>query len=96
MQKKSTDELYSKAEELFTSIPQSEVEAWANHPITKSLKQTLYGDMAGYFESWLNGEFTGKNSDETAQKNAKALGAVDAVEAILTWLEDAKGGTLYD
>lgn len=94
--RKSTEELYSKAEELFKSVPEGEVKAWCKHPVTQSLVQSLYGDMAGHFEGWLNGEFTGPTSDETIQKNSKALGGVSAIENILAWLEDAEGGNLYD
>jgi len=96
MRKESTLELYEKAEDAFTSIPKEEVEAWCKHPITQSLIFSLYGDLAGYFEGWVNGEFTGENADATIQKNSKALGGVAAVESILTWIDDAKSGDLYD
>lgn len=96
MQRNSTVELYEKAEELFQSVPSEEVVAWCQHPITQSLVQSLYGDMAGHFEGWLNGEFTGETGDETIQKNSKALGGVSAIEAVLTWIDDAKSGELYD
>jgi hypothetical protein len=96
MNRKSTEELYEKAEELFKSVPKEEVEAWCKHPVTQSLIQSLYGDMAGHFEGWLNGEFTGKSGDETIQKNSKALGGVSAIEGILVWFDDAEKGELYD
>jgi len=95
MIRKSTEELYGKAEDLFKSVPKSEIEAWCKHPITQSLVQSLYGDMAGHFEGWLNGEFTGVNGDETIQKNSKALGGVGAIESILVWIDDAEKGELY-
>ena len=96
MNRNSTEELYDKAESLFKSIPKEEVIAWCKHPVTRSLIQSLYGDMAGHFEGWLNGEFTGINGDETIQKNSKALGGVSAIESILVWIEDAEKGELYD
>ena len=96
MNRNSTEDLYNRAEELFTELSQAEIDGWINHPVTKSLQYTLYGDMAGHFESWANGEFTGENADETVQKNSKALGGVAAIEAILVWIEDAQKGELYD
>ena len=96
MNRKSTEDLYNKAEDLFRNVPKEEVRAWCKHPVTQSLVQSLYGDMAGHFEGWLNGEFTGVTSDETIQKNSKALGGVAAIESILAWIEDAESGDLYD
>ena len=96
MHRRGTVELYEKAEELFRSVPKEEVIAWCKHPITQSLVSSLYGDMAGHFEGWLNGEFTGESADATIQKNSKALGGVAAIESILAWVEDAKKGELYD
>ena len=96
MQRRSTVEMYDKAEELFKSVPKKEVIAWCKHPITQSLVSSLYGDMAGHFEGWLNGEFTGPTADETIQKNSKALGGVGAIESVLAWVEDAQSGELYD
>ena len=96
MHKDSTVELYKKAEDAFKSIPEEEVVAWCKHPITQSLVYSLYGDMAGHFEGWLNGEYTGESSDETIQKNSRALGGVGAIESLLAWIEDARAGDLYD
>jgi len=96
MYKQGTEDLYDKAEEYFKSVPKEEVVQWCGHPITKALLYSLYGDMAGHFESWANGDFTGETNDETIQKNSKALGSVAAVESILSWVEDAKTGGLYD
>lgn len=96
MRQKSTEELYAQAEDAFTSIPKKEAVVWCSHPLTQSLMLTLYGDMAGHFEAWANGDFTGETADETVQKNSKALGSVAAIEGILAWLEDAKAGDLYD
>lgn len=94
--RESTEELYARAEDAFTSIPEEEVKGWCKHPITQALKLSLYGDMAGHFDGWVNGAYTGPTADETIQKNSKALGSVDAIEAILIWLEDAEAGDLYD
>jgi len=94
--RQSTDELYEKAENLFKAVPKEEAMSWSKHPITQSLITSLYGDMAGHFEGWLNGEFTGVTADETIQKNSKALGGVAAIESILAWIEDAQKGELYD
>jgi len=94
--RESTEELYSRAEDAFNSIPKEEVVQWCKHPITQALKYSLYGDMAGHFEGWINGAYTGPSADETVQKNSKALGSVDAIEAILIWLEDAENGDVYD
>lgn len=94
--KNSTEDIYARAEDAFKSVPQEEVISWCKHPITQSLILSLQGDMAGHFEGWTNGEFTGDTADETIQKNSKALGGVSAIESILVWLEDAKRGDLYD
>ena len=96
MFKQGTVELYDKAEEYFSSVPREEVVQWCSHPVTKSLLHSLYGDMAGHFEGWANGDFTGISDSETIQKNSKALGSVASIEAILSWIEDAKSGELYD
>ncbi len=93
---KSTEEMYSKAESLFSSVPQEEVLSWCKHPVTQSLMMSLYGDMAGYFEAWSNGDYTSETAEGTVQKNSKALGGVAAIESMLAWIEDAKVGDLYD
>lgn len=91
-----TDEFRKRAEDAYNSIPKEEIEAWCKHPMTRCLEFTLMGDAAGYFDSWSNGNFTGKSADETSQLNAKALGSVDAIESLLVWIEDAPRGDLYD
>ena len=53
-------------------------------------------DQAAHLETWVNGGLTGPSADETLQLNSKALGAVHAIEQIITWIEDVKGGDLYD
>lgn len=96
MYRQSADDFYAKAEEIFSVLDKSEVVAWCNHPAAKALIFSLQGDMIGHFESWMNGDFTGKNVDETIQKNSKALGSVEAIESILEWIDDAQKGELYD
>ena len=91
-----TGELYSKAEELYGVVSKEEIVSWYKHPMTQSLMYSLYGDMAGHFESWANGDFTGETNDVTVQRNSRALGAVASIESLLAWIEDAKTGELYD
>lgn len=96
MHRQGADDFYAKSEELFSVLDKSEVETWCKHPVAKALILSLQGDMIGHFESWMHGEFTGSNADETIQKNSKALGSAEAIESILEWLEDAEKGVLYD
>ena len=96
MYRKSAEDMYEKAEDIFKSVPKSEIKAWSEHPATNALIHTLYGDLVGHFEGWANGNFTGPTNDETIQQNSKALGSVSAIELILGWMDDAKNGELYD
>lgn len=96
MYRQSAEDFYAKSEEIFSVLDKSEVEAWCKHPAARALILSLQGDMIGHFESWVNGEFTGSTAEETIQKNSRALGSAEAVEAILSWIDDAERGVLYD
>ena len=88
--------MYEKAEDIFKSVPKSEMKAWTEHPATRALILTLQGDLVGHFEGWANGNYTGPTGEETLQQNAKALGSVNSLELILSWIDDVKEGMLYD
>jgi len=63
-------------------------QSWFKHPATQSLLRTLMGDYIDYHEAWENGGFVTESADGTAQKNAKALGALEAIKMIVSYIEE--------
>lgn len=87
MSQKFAEDFYRRSEEALEVVTKAERETWLRHPCTQALKQALYGDFMGIYDSWGNGEFTKDSVDATAQANAKALGQIQATEAVVEWIE---------
>jgi hypothetical protein len=59
---------------------------WLQHPSTKDLVKVLRGLIVEAKDQWAAGVFTAESSEGTAQKNARALGAVDVCEQIVEYI----------
>lgn len=86
--KNGSELCYQKAISAKSVMTPEEVGAWKHHPLTEALLETLKGDYMGIHEAWADGFFTGESADETSQKNAKALGQIQAIEAMIEWIEN--------
>ena len=61
---------------------------WVQHPVTQELIKELLGDLSNLKEAWGDGVYTTESIEGTVQQNAKALGKVEAVGDILSWIEE--------
>jgi hypothetical protein len=83
-----SESLRERALNLLLDLGKEEVTQWIKHPCTQSLLLTLQGDYLDHHQAWEAGMFTADGAEGTAQQNAKALGAIDAVRLIATHIED--------
>lgn len=78
------DPWYKKAEELLETTTVDDRISWYNHPCTKSLMNTLRGDMALGATVFVEGGYSSEDSaDATAQKISLARGKILAMSDIL-------------
>jgi len=61
---------------------------WLSHDETIRMKKKLQEDLQGMLNGWMNGYFTTESIEGTAQKNAEALGKVQAIQDMLDYLEN--------
>lgn len=82
---------YTKSLNLLDSVSKEEALSWYNHPCTQSLLNSLEGDLAGIVVMWLGGGYSEEESSSaTSQKQAKARGMAQAIDDILTHINDIK------
>ena len=58
-------------------------EEWKQHPVTVKLWAYLEAQRSKVLEAWANGAYTGRDSNDTLQVNAKAIGAVQCIDSLL-------------
>jgi uncharacterized protein YukE len=86
---------YNRSLNLLDSVSKEEALSWYSHPCTQSLLNSLEGDLAGIVVMWLGGGYSEEESSSaTAQKQAKARGMAQAIDDILTHLNDIKNLSL--
>ena len=56
---------------------------WKRHPVTERFFLYLKDKRTAILEAWASGEFTTEHVAGTAQKNAEALGTLQAITGIL-------------
>lgn len=83
-----SDSVRKKAEDLLSMTTQEEIYQWSKHPCTQAVLYTLHGDYMDHHTAWENGVFTDSNADGTAQKNAKAMGSMEAIKLIAQYIEE--------
>lgn len=81
------DDLRRQSEETLKFLNRKEIQAWRNHPATIFLIKQLEADYLTYHSEWENGNFTSETDSGTAQLNAEALGAVDALSKIAEYID---------
>lgn len=83
-----SEDLRERAQLLLQDLTNEEKRQWQGHPCTEALILTLRGDYLDHHSFWEGGEFTSENAEGTAQKNAKALGTLEAIRLIAEYIED--------
>jgi len=82
---------YTRSLNLLDSVTKEEAVSWYSHPCTQALLNSLEGDLAGIVVMWLGGGYSEEESSSaTAQKQAKARGMAQAIDDILTHINDIK------
>lgn len=69
-------------------VNKSEADAWLKHPCTKSLVNSLKGDMYRIVVEWMNSGYAEKSAEAGAQMNAKALGKIQTIDEVIEQIED--------
>ena len=61
---------------------------WMNQRVGKYHKAQLVEILEDIKDNWANGDYTGKNTEETIQLNSEAIGRVQQVAEIILILEE--------
>ena len=69
-------------------VNKAEADAWLKHPCTRSLVNSLKGDMYRIIVEWMNSGYAEKSAEATAQLNAKALGKIQTIDEIIEQIDD--------
>lgn len=59
---------------------------WLQHDITKDLIKELKDIITTLKDEWASGAFTAESAEGTVQRNAKAIGQVEALESTLEFI----------
>ena len=59
---------------------------WLQHDITKDLIKELKDIITTLKDEWAAGGFTAESAEGTVQRNAKAIGQVEALESALEFI----------
>lgn len=73
--------------ELTKPVPE-QARGWLNQPAGKYHKAYLIEKLEELKDDWVNGVFTGESSEETAQRNAEAIGKAQAFAEVLLELDE--------
>ena len=83
-----SEKALQKFNELLDSVSPGEIEQWRYHACTKALLFSLLHSEMVYMENWSKGAFTSESADGTAQQNAKALGALEAISIMKQYIKE--------
>jgi hypothetical protein len=67
-----------------------EVRGWMGMGVGKYHQAQLIEKLEDIKDNWVNGDYTGNSTEETAQLNAEALGKAQAYADIILTLEEMK------
>ena len=96
MFKKGSDELRQLAFSDLDVASKEERLAWLQHPCTRSLLNTLRGDIVDMLEAWSSGNYTTETSEGTIQLNSEALGQFKAAQMTLEYVEGIADEEMFD
>lgn len=89
------DSYHQRSDSLLDTVGKLEAHSWLNHPCTKALALRLEGDLRCIIEEWMAGVHTDSSAYGTAQKNAEAIGKLQAIEQI-QYIIDEMGQSIYE
>lgn len=82
------DTYYLRSDSLLDTVGKLEAQSWLNHPCTKAFLLTIEGDLRQIIEQWMAGVHTDSSAYGTAQKNAEALGKLQAMDQLRYRIEE--------
>ena len=65
-----------------------ECRGWIEQGVGKYFKALLFERLEDLKDNFVNGDYTGVCADETAQKNAEAIGRAQAIAEVILTLEE--------
>jgi hypothetical protein len=85
------EHFHSKAVRILDDLTADECRSWYEHPCTKSLINSLEGDVSAIVLMWLDGGYSKEDStDATVQRQAKARGMAQAINDILDHIKEIR------
>jgi hypothetical protein len=72
----------AKAREMLSMVDMGEIQQWKSHPCTQAILYGLMYDEQAYMLQFRTGRLTAESADGTAQLQAKAIGALEAIEQL--------------
>lgn len=89
------EHFHSKALRIIDELSEEECRSWYEHPCTRSLVNSLEGDVSAIVLMWLSGGYSKEDSvDTTSQRQAKARGMVQAINDILEHVKQIRDRAL--
>lgn len=73
-----------RVREVAETFREEEFKEWREHPVTVQFLKYLSGKREELKENWATGGFTGPSLEETAIRNAGAVGAVSVLDEIIS------------
>lgn len=70
----------------------SESRAWFEHPITQQMLSDLKEGEDVILQEWASGAYTREDGTATIQANARAIGAVQEIRILKSYIEEKKNG----
>lgn len=77
-----------KAQKCLDGITKTEFQGWLEHPCTKSLKYTLESELDQLVLNLVKGGYSTATIEGTAILQAKAVGTSEAVELIMSYIDE--------
>ena len=77
-----------KAQKCIDGLSKSEFQGWLEHPCTKSLKLTLEAELDRIVLNWVKGGFAINTAEGTALMQTRAIGMTEAIEGVMTYIDD--------
>lgn len=85
-----TRNYYSEAEELLETLSPEDREAWVAHPVTKSLKLKLMGDMSEMIRTWMDGGYQDEDPVMGSMKSLKGVTQIQDLHDFIVVISEMK------
>lgn len=70
------------------AIQPADRQEWHSHPVTKEFLALLRESRKETLETWSREGYIGDSAEQSAQRNAKALGGVQVLQQVIDQIEE--------